>query len=88
MPPRARNQHVLDILPKRLVLLEVDHGRRPAARFVGDELNSDHFEKWLHPRFAVKNAGFEDSTPCQAPFEPPEIAEPLPYVVYAQPVRT
>src|ERR1039457_727626 len=42
MPPRAGNQHVLDILPQCPVVLEVDYRRRLAAFCVSDELNSGH----------------------------------------------
>src|SRR5260370_25081188 len=42
MPPRPGNQHVLDILPKCLVFLEIDYGRGLAAFRVSDELNSGH----------------------------------------------
>jgi hypothetical protein len=40
MPPRPGNQHVLDILPERLVFLQVDDRRRLTAFFVGDELDA------------------------------------------------
>ncbi len=42
VPSRARYEHILDVLPKRLVLFEVDHSRRPASCLVGNELNSSH----------------------------------------------
>ena len=42
MPPRPGNQHVLDVLPERLVFLQIDDRRRLAAFFVGDELDAGH----------------------------------------------
>src|SRR5580658_2811358 len=40
MPPRPRNQNVLDAFPEGLVLLEIDYRRCLAAFFVRDELHS------------------------------------------------
>jgi len=45
-------------------------------------------EKWRTPLVMGQNCANESSTPCQAPFEPPEIAEPLSYVLSARHVRT
>src|SRR5208337_1187619 len=45
-------------------------------------------EKWRTPLVMGQNCANESSTPCQAPFEPPEIAEPLSYVVPARNVLT
>jgi hypothetical protein len=42
MPAGLGDQHVLDILPKLLVLLQVDDGRPLPALFVGQKLNSSH----------------------------------------------
>ena len=47
MPPRPGNQYVFDILPKRLVLLEVDDRRRLAAFHIRNELNSSHARRLL-----------------------------------------
>ena len=51
MPPRPGNQHVLDVLPERLVFLQVDDRRRLTAFFVGDELDAGHGGK-RSPRVA------------------------------------
>src|SRR5664280_3210545 len=47
MAPRPGNQHVLDVLPESLVLLEVDYRRCLAAFLVGDELYSGHLGNGL-----------------------------------------
>ena len=41
-----------------------------------------------HPRLAVESCDPPASTPCQAPSELPETAEPLAYVTFAHHVRT
>jgi hypothetical protein len=48
MPPRPGDQHVCDVLPERLVFLEVDYRRCLAASFVGDELYSCHCLNLIH----------------------------------------
>ena len=39
---RFGNQAIPEVLPNDAVLLEVDQDRRPAAFFIGDELDSGH----------------------------------------------
>lgn len=42
MPARLRHKHIFDFLPKLLVFLQVDDGRRLPPFFVGQKLNSGH----------------------------------------------